>query len=295
MKNLPLESVSDIEKIAKNLLKESKANGILPTPVDRILQCAKLQLAQDINLANKKQSFFSKAFESIGKVPKKVLGLIDFRQKVIYLDLNQNVNRQRFIQLHEVGHDACPWQKYMYCVDDERTILPEITILFEKEASFFASSVLFQLDLFNNKADKLELSVKSAMALAKQFGASTHAALRRYVQYSKKRCALLVLEKPNNKQGYSAPIRNFFVSPSFIKEFGELNWPEACGPQFPFVQDIMRKRRFHEDGELVIPTLAEQANKFDYHYFDNHYNVFVFIKPVGEKIRSRTKVVLTST
>ena len=51
MKNLPLESASDIEKIAKNLLKESKANGILPTPVDRILQCAELQLAQDINLA----------------------------------------------------------------------------------------------------------------------------------------------------------------------------------------------------------------------------------------------------
>ena len=141
------ESAPKIEKIAETILRGSKAYGVLPTPVDRIVQYAELQLAQDINLADKNQSFFSKAFKSIGKVPKKVLGLLDFRQKVIYLDLNQNVNRQRFIKIHEVGHDACPWQKHLYCVDDEITISPEINILFEKEASFFASSVLFQLDI----------------------------------------------------------------------------------------------------------------------------------------------------
>lgn len=290
MKDSHPESAPDITKIALDILKASKAYNKFPTPVEKIVACAGLKLNKDVSLHEQSQNFFSKAFEGIGKVSKKVLGLLDLRQKIIYLDLNQNVNRNRFVQLHEVGHKACPWQEEAFCWDDEITISPDIEELFEREASFFASSVLFQLDMFEEQANQMPLSIKSAFALANMFGASKQATLRRYVQYSKKRCALLVLERA----GYNASVRNFFTSDSFAKEFGILNWPETCDIQFPFVYDMLRKRKLHEDGEMQLPVLSGQQVKFDYHYFDNNYNVFVLMKPTGEKNKSRTKIILTS-
>lgn len=288
------ESASDIEKIASHILRESKAYRKFPTPVEKVVSCANLILNKEISLHKRPQSFFTKAFEGIGAVSRKVLGLLDFRQKIIYLDLNQNANRKRFIQLHEVGHKVCPWQAAVFRWDDERTISPDIEELFEREASFFASSVLFQLGVFEEEADRMSLSMKSAFALANMFGASIQATLRRYVQYSKKRLALLVLEKTDLKGGFSACVRNFFASPPFIRDYGNITWPEACGIQFPFIQDVLQRRKFHENGELLLSGVADLPTKFDYHYFDNSYNIFILIKPAGEKIKSRTKIILAS-
>lgn len=294
MKDYCPESASDIEKIAFNILKESKAHRTLPTPVEKIVSCADLILNKEVSLHKQPQSFFTRAFEGIGTVSRKILGVLDFRQKTIYLDLNQNANRNRFIQLHEVGHKVCPWQEKVFCWDDKRTISPDIEELFEMEASFFASSVLFQLDVFEEKADKLPLSIKSVFALADMFGASKQATLRRYVQYSKKRIALLVLKKPGHNGGFGACVRNFFASPSFVNEFGNITWPEACGLQFPFIEDMSRGRKLHEEGELLLSAGSGLSVKLDYHYFDNSYNIFVLMKPAGERIKSRTKIILTS-
>ena len=115
MVDVGLDSASEIDKIAQEILRGSKARGIFPTPVDKITRYAELTLDKNLCLGNKKQSFFSKTWEGIGKISKKVLGLLDYRQKTIFLDLTQNLNRQRFIQLHEVGHGVCPWQKDAFC------------------------------------------------------------------------------------------------------------------------------------------------------------------------------------
>jgi Zn-dependent peptidase ImmA (M78 family) len=294
MKDYYPESAFDIEKIAFDILKESKAYRKFPTPVEKITSCADLMLDKKVSLHKQPQIFFTRAFEGIGTVSRKVLGLLDFRQKTIYLDLNQNANRNRFIQLHEVVHKVCPWQEAVFRWDDKKTISPDIEELFEREASFFASSVLFQLDVFEEKADKLPLSIKSAFVLADMFGASKQATLRRYVQYSKKRIALLVLEQPDHNGRFGACVRNFFVSPSFVREFGNITWPETCGLQFPFIEDLLRRRKLHEDGELFLPSGSGSSEKFDYHYFDNSYNIFVLMKPTGEKIESRTKIILHS-
>lgn len=295
MEQSNFDSAPEIEKIARDLLKESKTLGKFPTRVDQLIEYAELKIAQEIDLNGKKQNFFSRTFEGIGKVSKKVLGLLDIRHKTIYLDLTQNVNRQRFIKIHETGHKVFPWQEAVFRWDDKKTIDPSIKKLFEKEANFFASAVLFQLERFDEAAAKLPLSIKSAMVLGEKFGASKQAAIRRYVCHSKKRCAVLVLERPTFEKGLNVRVRNYFESPSFAKEFGSLTWPEVCGTDFSFVKDIIRKRKLHEDGQLNLMAHNAEFQEFTYHYFDNTYNIFIFLMPSGEKIRSRTKILLNTT
>ena len=178
--------------------------------------------------------------------------------------------------------------------DDEHTLSLHVKEQFEVEANYFASSGLFQLDRFEDEMKKLPLEIGSPMALAKKFGGSNHAAIRRYAEISKKRCALIVLEdKEKNGNKFSLDLRNSFQSKPFTKEFGELIWPEKLNSEFPFISDYNRRRRVHKEGSIQLMT-NNGFEEFTYHYFNNHYNVFILIIPRGEKNKSTTKIYITS-
>jgi Zn-dependent peptidase ImmA (M78 family) len=285
------ESAIDIEKIGRILLKESKAFGVFPTPVDKIIECAELKLAQNIDLSKVDEGFFSKKLDALQTALRKVRGLLDRRQKTIYLDLSQAVRRQRFVKLHEVGHEVCPWQNaYPTHPDDDRNLDPDIKELYEREASFFASFVLFQGERFDEEAKKLPLSLGSAMALAKKFESSNQAAIRRYVEYSKKRCAVLVL---NPLVAGQAEVRNFFFSKSFRSQFGLLTWPPVCTEEFSFMKDL-RYRKFHQDGKYETTDAALNPLALQYHFFNSSHNSFFFFIPSGEENISKTKIIISS-
>jgi Zn-dependent peptidase ImmA (M78 family) len=292
MKKPALESAEDIEKITRNLLLASKAWGTLPTPVDKIAEFAELQIENGVDLSTIEPGFITKNFQFGMRALTKVLGLIDFRQKKIYLDHTQLPSRKNFVKLHEVGHQALSWQSSMKgFMDDEETLDPLVDELFEREASYFASGALFQLERFEDETAKLSLSIKSAQVLGQKFGGSCHAAIRRYVERSKKRCALLVLNKPEMNGAYFAKIRDYFQSSPFTAEFGEISWAnEKCGLEWVFVQEIKRGRKLHEDGQVALMTSSGDSVVFGYHFFNSSHNTFILILPVGEKIRSRVVI-----
>ena len=294
----PLASAADIEKIAKNILIGARAWGKFPTPIDELIAYSELSVAQGIDLGKVEHDVVTKGRIFAGKITRKVLGMFDFRDKIIYIDHTQRTSRKNFVKLHETGHGVLPWQKdLMGCLDDEETVAPEVKEEFELEASFFASAGLFQLERFEEEAERLPLSLRSARALGEKFGGSAQAAIRRYVERSKKRCAVLVLNNPLERTGrvVQARVRNYFESPSFSKEFGGLGWPEKCGWEFQFVKDMQFKRREHQSGNINIVTpLLEQVN-CEYHFFDSTYNVFVFLFPAGEKNASRITVSLADS
>jgi Zn-dependent peptidase ImmA (M78 family) len=287
-----LDSASDIEDVAFDILKGSKALGVFPTPIDQIVQYAELKVSKkDLTVIPK--NYLGKASEALKRALRKARGALDRRKKTIYLDLNLIPARNKFTKLHETGHHVLPWQKnmYEYIQDDKYSLDPDTEEGFEAEASFFASSALFQLDRFEEKLKDLSLSMKSAMALANDFGSSKHAAIRRYVEKSNKRCALIVL-KDLNKQTRSAKLRNYFQSPKFSSNFGNLEWPELMGVEMPFILDYSFNRRFHENGQMIYYDENNGFMDFQYHFFYNGYNVFVLLMPVGEKNKSRVKIVL---
>lgn len=295
MINLP--SKSDIEKISLDVLKQSKSLDVFPTPVDNILNYSQLRLENRIDLSQVDQSFLSKFSDNISRkfieTISLVRGLIDRREKTIYLDLSQNFGRQNFVKLHEVEHDVLYWQKeILEHIDNDLTLDASTKEEFEAEANYFASATLFQHDRFENEMRKLELGIKSPMALAKQFGASKHATLRKYVECSKNRCALLVLERDPYARFNSCLKRDYFQSDKFTETFGAIELPTKFGYTWQFTKDFCFGKKYHETGSISLDTQNGVTN-FKYHFFNNSYNAFVFIFPEGEVNKTRTKIIVS--
>lgn len=290
-----LQSKKDIENISHDILKQSKALDVFPTPVHKIIEHSELYIAGGIDLKSLekkyKSSFFSEALKS---GLSKIRGFLDRREKVIYLDMEQKASRQNFVALHEAGHDVLPWQnKTLEFLDDDETLDPDTQEEFEIEANYFASITLFQNDRFDNEVKKFELGLPSVVQLSNHFGASVHATFRRYVENSKFRCSLLILKNLSAKgQVANGDFRNAFHSESFLNAFGSLEWPENFGYKWEFIKDhLFLKRKWKVNGAINLKTLNGDVD-FTYHYFDNTYNAFVLIFPKGENKATRTKIVI---
>ncbi len=281
-----MEANKDIEEIAYNILLDSKTIDKLPTPVDEIVKYTEL-VVSNRNLAQIHPSFVTEKIHLLKRAISKVLGAIDIRHKKIYLDLNLKTQKKNFVKLHEVGHNVLPWQKQcLEFIDDEKTLDPEEKERFEHEASYFASSVLFQLDRFDHEAKKLPLSIKSILHLSKLFGSSFHSAARRYTEFSHKRCSIIILNP-----GKPVTIRDYFQSKYFTTEFGDLEnfWVNNLNISLPFIRDI-GMRKLHEDGVMKIKYEGTDL-LLNYHFFDTTFNYFVFIKPLGEDVITKVKFI----
>ncbi len=88
-----------------------------------------------------------------------------------------------------------------------------------------------------------------------------------------------------------AEVQNYFESPSFTEAFGGLTWPDKCGFEYTFVKDMQFKRKDHQDGQIAVTTESNEILTLNYHFFDNTFNVFVMLFPLGEKNKSRVKIV----
>jgi Zn-dependent peptidase ImmA (M78 family) len=294
-----LPSKSDIEKISYELLKQSKSLGVFPTPVNKLIEYSDLRFASNVDLSKVNKSFLDKLTDEVSKKFVKTMslvrGILDRRERIIYLDLSQLASRQNFVKLHEQGHDILPWQnKVLQCLDDDETLDPNTQEEFEAEANYFASSTLFQLETFDEEMRKLELGIKTPMHLATKFGSSRHAALRKYVERTNYRCALIVLEK--SKQGIFTEclLRNLFCSISFLKTFGEMEFPSTLDFNWSFAREYCQGKRFHENGEINLVTKNGMTN-FNYHFFNNNYNGFVLLFPNGEVKTKRTKIEIVNS
>jgi len=287
-----MHNKKDIDNIVYDVLKKSKSLDIFPTPVDKIVQFCELNLGNSDYFHKIPKNYFAKNLDVFNRMLSKVFGVLDREIKHIYIDPKLPGVKQTFLKLHETGHHCLPWQSHICYFDNELTLTQEVQEAFEAEANFFASSALFQLDRFDEEMKKLPLEIGSPIALADKFGGCKHAAIRRYAEHSKKRCALIELEKKSGSRE-SLSLRNHFQSASFSSDFGNITFPDILGKEFPFVADYSRGRKLHKDGSVLIETQDGHAN-FTYHYFFNGHNVFVLIIPVGEKNKSRTQIHILS-
>lgn len=294
MNDLPAKR--DIEKISFEILRGSKSLDVFPTPVDQIVAYSELVVRNDIDISSIHHSYIDKANSVLKRALSKVRGLFDRIEKTIYLDLSKGFNRKSFVKLHETAHGILPWQRKIHDIlgDDDNSLNPDYNDEFEAEANFFASLTIFQHDRFIDELSKLNLGIEAAMHLAKHFGASIHASLRRFVDCSNNRCALIILEDLSRSGTPSCALRNFIASKKFSKEFGEITLPPRLECCWAFVQDYCYRRKFKKDGLVTLTTEVGEIN-FTYQFFFNGYNAFVFLYPVGEKKSSRTKIVISQT
>jgi len=291
---MDLLASKDIDSISFDILKASKSFDTYPTPIDKIVNYSELIINNQISLKSIHRGYLSKVPDVLLKAVSKLRGVFDRSIKTIYLDQNLLDSKKKFVTLHEVGHGVIPWQTKSFEVieDDDDSLSHHVIEEFEREANYFASATLFQHDRFNHQIAKLNLGIDSAMHLSQLFGASIHATLRRFVEHSSKRCALIVLEgktmaglNPKCLKRYAS------FSEKFKKTFGLLELPNEFGISWDFAKHYFTQRKGIVDGEMTIST-KNGLTDFKYHFFNNTYNSFIFFFPSGESQNSRTKIIL---
>lgn len=287
-----------IEKISHEILKNSKSLDVFPTPVNKIVDFGELQINNGVDLSKVDHSFFKDNFnfDNFINILSNIKGLLFREEKLIFLDKSQLIVKQNFIKLHELGHEALSWQNDIIQVLEEtqNTLDDDTNIEFEAEANYFASETLFQGNRYSHYANQIEFGIKAPLALSKKFGGSTHAAIRKYVETSNKRCALIVLkDKSKSGQPISCKLRNLLYSNSFSKEFGKLIIPETLGYTWCFARDFKFVRYVKLNGEVNLDTTIGKID-FQYEFYTNSYNAFILIYPAGENksIYSKTKIII---
>lgn len=292
----PADELEHVTEQARLLLLNAGVGDRLPTPVSEIVAFAELVISQDITLSELPKSFFGRSMEHLFSALQKAKGLIDLRDNVIYLDSLKAPKQRAFVKLHEVGHKLLPWQRdaYLY-LDDNSTLDPDVKELFEREANHFASEVLFQGERFSREARDLPISAKSAIHLSKRYGASIHAAMRRFVRTDRRSCALLVIQRePDAETGRTLlRIRSAEESARFTRTTGGVEWPEYLSQECPVAPLIYSGRKLVEDGRWDVVVASGRKVECAFHYFDNSWNGFLLIYPLSEKATTRTKIVLS--
>jgi Zn-dependent peptidase ImmA (M78 family) len=217
------DQLANVRRHADRLLREASACGRYPTPIDDIMAAAKLTVVDD-EMLNETflRRFLTKARAGVATIKSalsKVLGLFEANDRLVVIDKDVPGPRIPFVKLHEAGHGTMPHQSTVYALihDCEKTLDPDITDLFEREANVFASEALFQGEIFAQEAHDKAFGIKTAMGLAKQFGGSNYATFRRYVTTNPRACCLVVLEPvlADGTGGFRADVRRVVASKTF--------------------------------------------------------------------------------
>jgi hypothetical protein len=286
------QDANRVRQFAARLLKESDAAGLLPTPVDAIVETAKLSFAaEDLN-----PGFLSRLYRGVTTGIKsaftKIRALLHMSDRMILIGRDQPPPRLPWLKLHETGHSYMPWQREMYGLteDCEQSLDPAVTELFEHEANLFAAEVLFQGDRFEIEARDLAFGVMAPVQLGKRYGGSIYTSVWRYVVTNARPCAVVVLEaeKLDETLGPIWPFRRFITSPQFAREFGAQAFPQffmpGDGPVGEMLprgrQRLVRRREFPwEDRNGAERRVLAEA-------FHSGHNVFVLVFPVASLTRA---------
>lgn len=180
----------DVRKYARGALRAASVGDRLPVPLGDIAAAVNLQKHSLFDLGGPDD--LPPAIQLIYKKLKgTVLGLLDVEERRYFVDTSLSIERQRFTEAHEIGHDALPWHKRAYFGDDLHTLAPDTRESLEIEANLFSAEVLFAGRRFNREADDWAPSLSVPLALNSNFQVSAAAAIRRYVAGSRREIALI--------------------------------------------------------------------------------------------------------
>jgi len=275
------------DEILDTLLVESGAAGQIPTNEKKLLKFLGLeQLTFDF----KKELDFLETPET---QPGELRAALHLGERVVATQSGMGEKRTRFSVFHEVAHCVLPEHNSKLFVDTDQTLSWWSKVRLEREANQFAADLLFQGRRFTDQALSRDVSVKSVLDLAPQYGASYEAAFRRFTENHTFPCALIVYQKPVHRdETYieddeysihytitSGPFRKlFFTSVQMSAEVCKLT--EICGTDEPLRTGQTIER------ELTVESAGKEKWRFETEIFSNGYKVFQFVRrPTTETSR----------
>lgn len=275
------------EEILETLLVEAGTAGQLPTDHRKLLRFLGLeQLSFDFM---NEVEFLDPSKQPTGEIR----AALHLAKRVVATQSGINDKRERFCVFHEIAHCVLPEHNLKLFVDDDLTLSWWTKVRLEREANRFAADLLFQGSSFSEQALSLDTSIRAAIELAPQYGASYEAALRRYTETHVMPCALLVYDKAAKTEDSfvedddyrihytitSAPFRKLYFSGIQMTE-EKCKAAEIYGPNQSWgVGKIAEK-------ELVIESAGKEKWRFETEVVSNGYKIFQFFKrPIQTKPR----------
>ena len=197
-------------------MRRSQTVGVFPTPIIAVQQT--LGVRDRISMRE-----LPKAIEA-RKPPawSRILGAYWYDERVVFIDQEQPEHRRFWTDAHEAGHVMCGWHVPIMRLDNEDTLFKDLHQGVEAEANFGAGYLIFQGGRFHREALKDQISMRTPLALAAQYGASRHATLHYYVEHHPDAVALLIAGRYRQADG-SIPIWNSVESADFERRFGRLH------------------------------------------------------------------------
>lgn len=277
-----------IERRAAHLLDRANAWDRYPVPIDDLLAAANVKVAAHslFNPANILAYLKGKAEETSSNIKSamsKILGIYDAGESLIHIDQSVVESKQTFLKLHETGHHEIPTHKklFRFFQDCEKTLAPEISDQFEREANNFARFVLFKGDAFMSHAADYAFEINTPIKLAKRFGASIYASAREFARTNPRACVVYILESIEfvEGDGARAKVRRIEPSSKFLSLFGVpqdtvITLDHPLGPVLPIGRKMTRPTT------LSIKDKNGVAHECIAEAFDTTYNVIVLLYPV---------------
>ncbi len=288
-----------VELRAKQLLDRAAAWNVFPTPIEALLDAAKLKVAptkafDPARIMTYLQGKAASVVATLRSGLDKIFGIYDAGDDVIHIDDTVVEAKQSFLKLHETGHHEIPHHRKTFRIfqDSDKSLAPDIAELFEREANNFARYAMFQGDTYARLAADSAMELNTPINLRKKFGASVYASAREFARTNHRDCLIVVCEITEMRDGYGvvAPIRRIIPSPSFeakfpIPEDTFLHPDHALGPMLP----VGRQRRIKpttfglRDRNGDLQELVGEA-------LDTTYNLIILIYSI--KALKATTIIL---
>jgi hypothetical protein len=286
--SLDPEALRAVQRHARLALDRASAWGVYPTPTPVILEAAKVRVAPASAFDPRRitQYLIGKAETAavaLKSAISKVFGICDVEEHLIHIDHNVHKSKQNFLKLHEVGHHDLPSHSSAFRLfqDCEKTLDPETSDLFEREANNFARFILFQGDGYAKMAADYAMGLKTPMKLAGTFGASVYASCREFARTNHRACAVYILEPVTfcQETGARAQVRRIEVSQSYFNLFGR-PMDEAITLDHSLGRVLPIGRKMTRPTNVSITDRNGQAHECLAEAFDTTYNVLLLVYPV---------------
>jgi transcriptional regulator with XRE-family HTH domain len=192
--DLTEDDITRIRSYTHALIREADSVGLIPTPIDRVMQVAQLVSAGEITLDPQERLKLRHRFgDLVDHVAARLQGVIHFGAREIWINPEMYPLRQRFVLCHEIGHYALPEHRETFAyLDDVTRLRPDVRDLFERQANQASIELLAQGDHLREEADDTPITLELIDQLARRYEISMQAAARRIVEESRQACALAV-------------------------------------------------------------------------------------------------------
>jgi hypothetical protein len=275
------ESEPKLSTLVRKLLREANAEGVLPTPLDRLFEVARVKNIAELpdeeaflkTLSDKVRGFFISAKQ-------KLRGIADIRERASYVPSDpNNIGRERFAKGHELGHNVIPWHNVDPAyLDDNESLGPNAKGRFEHEANFFSSDVIFQGAGFRSRARDYTPNFNAIFKLAHYHGASRQATAWRFVEEQDEAIALLQYYSSKAIDEYGNPVLAIWRSvgsPEFNRRFPNVDTPHTLRTGHPWVA-ARDMSRICDGNEALL--CDGQNTVFEWHSWWNSRALCVLIR-----------------